>query len=310
MKSNSHALNDTIQDWHLWPILNEFDPDTCEFEPLEQGLTNENWLVTLPPPETTSEQNSKQAQQFVIRINAKNVESLNIHHEHEYEIVESINALKLCPSITYNDPNFTYWVRPFISGQTLAELNSDSFTTKNLLSSVAKILKTTHSQAIKSYWPSVDIIERSEYFWDQLLQNPSINKQSFTKLKLKLDIYLKPNHTQMTLCHMDTNLNNWILDNNKKLHLIDWEYAGLGNPVCDLAVFSDSAKLTTRQEEQLLESYGEYTLKQLHQAKLQMEYLSILWFAVQESTDSNTLHCELKNLAQRAELKPAISQTI
>tara|TARA_B100001063_G_scaffold34129_1_gene27768 strand:- start:1260 stop:1562 length:303 start_codon:yes stop_codon:yes gene_type:complete len=98
---------------------------------------------------------------------------------------------------------------------------------------------------------------------------------------------------------MDTNLHNWIVDESGSLHLIDWEYAGLGNPIWDLAVFSDSAKLSQSDDSKLLEFYGKYTLDELELAKQQMEYLSILWFAIQENTHSNTLMCELNNLAIR-----------
>lgn len=311
MKIESQALNEVLQDWSLWPILNQCNQAACTFTPLEQGLTNENWLVTLSKvrlslihssdTQVLTPQNSvlETPQQFVIRINASNAQSLNIDHKSEYEIVESISALDLCPIILYKEPSFKYWVRPYIDGHTLAELEAHDFNINNELASIARILRQAHKQPIKSHWPSVDIIERAEYFWQQILPKPSINTPEALRLKRILDDALQIDNPQTALCHMDTNIHNWIKDSDGKLHLIDWEYAGRGNPIWDLAVFSDSAKLNTQEEEQLLAFYGEYSLTQLHHAKLQMEYLSILWFAIQKNTDANTLLCELKNLASR-----------
>lgn len=291
MNSNQHTLNEVLQDWPLWPILNQYDHTKCDFAQLEQGLTNENWLVTLP---------NENEQPFVIRINAKNAKELNIHHQNEYEIVESISKLNICPAISYNDPTFKYWVRPYITGHTLAEHQAAGFSIEENLEKVAHIFKSTHSQPIQKHWPSVNTFVRTEFFWAQILPKPSMQKNDIERLKQTLDSALQPSTHKISLCHMDTNTHNWIINKTGELSLIDWEYAGLGNPIWDLAVFSDSAKLNTAEEEQLLTYYGQYNLAQLHHAKLQMEYLSILWFAVQENTDGNTLVCELKNLAARA----------
>ena len=291
MNSKSQALHDVLKDWSTWPVLNQYEHSACDFMPLEQGLTNENWLVTLP---------NENNQQFVIRINAKNAKTLNIHHQNEYEIVERISKLNICPAISYNDTDFKYWVRPYITGYTLAEHQSAGFDISEDLKQVAHILLSTHKQPIKKHWPSVNTYVRTEFFWAQILPKPSMQDSDLQQLKNKLDTALQPSSHLVSLCHMDTNTHNWIKDKNGILNLIDWEYAGLGDPIWDLAVFSDSAKLTLSEEEKLLTHYGNYTINQLHLAKLQMEYLSILWFAVQENTDSNTLHCELKNLAARA----------
>lgn len=293
MNNQLQTLHDVLKDWPLWPILNQYEQTACDFIPLEQGLTNENWLVTLP---------NENNQQFVIRINAKNAKTLNIHHQNEYEIVERISKLGICPAISYNDPDFKYWVRPYISGYTLAEHQSAGFEISEDLEQVAKLLLSTHKQPIEKHWPSVNTYVRTEFFWAQTLPKPSMQNANLQQLKQELDTALLPNNHLVCLCHMDTNTHNWIKNKNGTLNLIDWEYAGLGDPIWDLAVFSDSAKLSLSEEKKLLSFYGDYTVDQLHLAKLQMEYLSILWFAVQENTDSNTLYCELKNLAARASI--------
>ncbi len=290
----SHALNHVLKDWPQWPILNRVDASACDFTPLEQGLTNENWLVTLPDDNSNT--------QFVIRINAQNAKELNIDHQSEFEIVQRISNLNLCPQITFKESTFKYWVRPYICGNTLAEIQSQtpSYQIQHDLAEVANVLSTIHKQPTQPNWPSVNTIERTEYFWPQIIPRLIQHKSAILKCKVLLDELLKSDIKQASLCHMDTNTHNWIKDKSGKLNLIDWEYAGLGNPIWDLAVFSDSAKLSRREEQDLLSHYGQNSLEELHHAKRQMEYLSILWFAVQENTDCNTLLCELNNLVARS----------
>lgn len=292
MTADQKKLNAILQDWSLWPILNTFNSADCHFTRLEQGLTNKNWLVTLP---------DNHPKQFVIRINAENAKALHIDHKSEHEIVEEVSALKLCPDVLYIDPDHTYWVRPYICGETLAEHLSKNSDIQDDLSQVAKVLKATHKLPTQPHWPSINTLERTEYYWRQILPNPAFYTDQILKLKEQLDIALKATSPQLALCHMDPNIHNWIKDEYNHLSLIDWEYAGLGNPIWDLAVFSDSAQLNKTQEQQLLECYGKYSKFELEHAKLQMEYLSILWFAVQEHTHSNTFLCELKNLALQAQ---------
>jgi len=294
MQIRSRELIHILKDWPTWPVLNAFTISDCDFIQLEQGLTNENWLVTLPS--STPEQNN----QYVIRINAKNAEALNIHHQCELEIVQKVSKLNICPDILFLEPSFKYWIRPYIKGLTLAELYSNNLSDiSEEIKSIAQTLKHTHSQIIQDHWPSVDTNQRNDFFWDQIIPNLSIHKQGILGAKDQLDAKLKNQSIPNKLCHMDTNIHNWIKNESGQLFLIDWEYSGLGNPIWDLAVFSDSAKLNAQQENELLNEYGEYSLQQLHIAKLQMHYLSTLWYAVQQHINEEELLNTLEKLSQQ-----------
>jgi len=94
---------------------------------------------------------------------------------------------------------------------------------------------------------------------------------------------------------MDPNPSNWILD-NEKLHLIDWEYAAVGNKAWDLAVFADTCNLTPEQVEFFLNSYQGVGTEQFNLASKQMQYLSLLWFYVQDHLSDAALLNKLTNL--------------
>ena len=56
-------------------------------------------------------------------------------------------------------------------------------------------------------------------------------------------------------CHNDPLCENWILDGNGRMYLIDWEYAGMNDGMWDLADVSIEAALTPEQEDILLTAY-------------------------------------------------------
>ena len=56
------------------------------------------------------------------------------------------------------------------------------------------------------------------------------------------------------LCHNDLLPAN-ILDDNERIWIVDWEYAGMGNPLFDLAGVSANCCYSEEQEIALLESY-------------------------------------------------------
>ena len=57
-----------------------------------------------------------------------------------------------------------------------------------------------------------------------------------------------------TLCHNDLLPAN-IIDNGQALWLVDWEYAGIGNPLFDIASFSSNSQLSDDLEAALIEAY-------------------------------------------------------
>lgn len=286
---STDALNTILKDWHLWPVLNQWSQSQFNVTPLEKGLTNENWLITPIHPTV----GNQQVLQFVLRINAVNAKQLHIDHTAELAFVKAILRLNLCPDITYCDPNNTYWVRPYIEGKTLAELLEVKPALDNeTLFNVAQSLKLIHNTPIQQEWPVLDLEQRIDFFWQQIFAlNPNETHtlkqlQQLTNHTIKLD---KP--SQLALCHMDCNIHNWIINQEKYVFLIDWEYAAIGNATWDLAVLCNSAQLNKKQQQQLLHAYGGITTTELQQTLKEMKYLEILWLTAQQ-------HINLKQLAK------------
>ena len=58
---------------------------------------------------------------------------------------------------------------------------------------------------------------------------------------------MEQNIDRWTLCHIDANLDNFLYDQNKKLYLIDWEYAAMQDPDLDIAMMAIYSYLIKRK---------------------------------------------------------------
>lgn len=83
-------------------------------------------------------------------------------------------------------------------------------------------------------------------------------------------------------CHNDPLVANWVLDLNNKLYLIDWEYAGMNEPMWDLSCLSIEAEYTEAEDYALLKMYFEHEptigeRKRFVATKLYVDFLWTLW---------------------------------
>lgn len=83
-------------------------------------------------------------------------------------------------------------------------------------------------------------------------------------------------------CHNDPLSENWVLDGDERMYLIDWEYAGMNDAMWDLADVSIEAGLTASQDEILLNAYFDRNpttqeRSRFHANKIYLDYLWTLW---------------------------------
>ncbi|MEX2288109.1 MAG: phosphotransferase [Planctomycetaceae bacterium] len=87
-----------------------------------------------------------------------------------------------------------------------------------------------------------------------------------------------------TLCHNDLLPVN-IIDNGQTLWLVDWEYAGIGNPLFDIASISSNSQLSDDLEAVLLEAYTGTVDEQLRREVRILKAVSLLrealWSVIQ-----------------------------
>ena len=285
---NESTLHKLIKDWALWPSLCESEPQAKHFSPLKNGLTNENWLLHI---------NNKK---YVLRLNASNAHALHLNRHAEWHIHQHISQYDLCQPYIFRQKSDIYWMRAFMEGSTLKENieKNTNFLDEARLEKIAAKFNFLHSLPISNNWPEINHKKRIEHYWNQIfrqLDSQADLKKTLIELRQSIDKKVIYTSYAPTLCHMDANANNWIID-GEKMHLIDWEYAALGNPLWDLAEFCLSCELDKTQTHSFLKSYGIKNLSAFEHAKKQMMYLSLLWFAVQKEISHDDLINQLSQL--------------
>jgi thiamine kinase-like enzyme len=107
------------------------------------------------------------------------------------------------------------------------------------------------------------------------------------------------------LCHNDLGRGNFI-DDGTQLWLIDWEYAGVGDPYYDLAFIAHNNRLSPEEEAELVQAYaGQYhprDLEHLARMKVAHDFFHVFWYASQlSSTDTpGTIFGETANFMRIA----------
>lgn len=114
-------------------------------------------------------------------------------------------------------------------------------------------------------------------------------KQTVMRLKHEMDAQgLSPR----VPCHNDSLVDNWVLDAQDKLYLIDWEYSGMNEAMWDLSCLSIEASYTEAEDDLLLNAYyGRVATidekRRFVVAKLYVDYLWTLWGLTRVPYDGN-----------------------
>ena len=83
-------------------------------------------------------------------------------------------------------------------------------------------------------------------------------------------------------CHNDL-LNANFIDDGSRLWIVDWEYAGMGDPFFDLGNFAVNHELDADGERLLLESYGSGDAEALTLMRFMSDFREAMWGVVQQA---------------------------
>jgi thiamine kinase-like enzyme len=274
------SLSDVLDDWPLWGLTTKPITEN-QVTPLIGGLTNECYQLSLDSGE------------YIIRISAENTQALGINRTIEKSIHQLVSTLQFTSELRYCDDEDRYWIRDYIMGESL---DANGNISDNTLSYMVEQLKALHHTSIDLSLPRVNISEKAEAYWC-ILEAREADKEML-KMKALMQVAMsEPPEGTFCLCHFDPVPANWLYT-PEGLKLLDWEYAGLGHPFWDLSALlqgivqgmnsqncSASVDELSAQEDHLeqriIELYGIEDLTSWRRAKVQMEYLSSLWYKAQ-----------------------------
>jgi thiamine kinase-like enzyme len=208
--------------------------------PIGGGITNHNYRVDVG------------GESYFLRLPGASTELLGINRDYEYAANLAAGKLGIAPEVVYFIQTEGYLVTRFITGRPLPP---DEIRQPENIRHVMQMVRKIHAMPpIPGNFSIFHVIE--DYTSTARRYHVSF-PQDFDWLMSRVaeaEKTLKAHTLPLRACHNDLLNANFILA-GERLYIIDWEYAGMGDPFFDLANFSDHHELTDDQDRWLLECY-------------------------------------------------------
>jgi thiamine kinase-like enzyme len=209
-------------------------------EPLDGGLTNANYLVR------------RGAERFVVRV-GDDIPQHQVMRFNERAAALAAHAAGLSPKVLHHEMGVL--VTEFIEGRTL---RPEEMREPHMLERIVTLIKGCHRQVIAHlrgpvlmFWPFHVLRDYAA----TLREGGSRWTEEIPRLQglaARLETMLGP--IDLAFCHNDLLAGN-LIDDGKRLWLIDWDYAGFNTPLFDLANLASNNGLGEAEERCLLALY-------------------------------------------------------
>ena len=235
-------------------------------EPLGGGITNRNFKVEAG------------GESFVLRIGGKDTELLGIDRVHEHAASLVAASLGVGPEVVaFVEPD-GYLVTRFLEGSPVEPEEMP-------VAAVGELLRLVHGAGpIEARFDSFRVVEAYREIAER---NGVAVPAAYAEAKRRADeIERRRARDELRLCHNDL-LNANFIDDGDRIRIVDWEYAGMGDPFFDLANFAVNHSLDEEGEQMLLAGYaGEATdaaLDALHEMRFMSDFREAMWGVVQQA---------------------------
>jgi thiamine kinase-like enzyme len=220
----------------------------------------------------------------VIRLAGNDTHLLGISREVEYAATVAAAGVGVGPEvITFVRPE-GYLVTRFIDGGPLPEAEAHAPIN---LARVARALRRFHDvPAIPGLFIPLRIVEA--YRALALARDVRIPREydlaSLVGRRIEVALLAAP--VELRPCHNDL-LNANFIDDGERLRIVDWEYAGMGDPFFDLGNFSINHSLTPDEDAVLLREYDGEDVRIARLARLTLmrvvsDFREAMWGVLQQ----------------------------
>jgi thiamine kinase-like enzyme len=230
-------------------------------ETLGGGITNHNFKVTVG------------METYVVRIGGRDTELLGIDREHEHEASLAAARLGVGPEVVgFVDGCL---VTRFIEGEIAERVDPGV---------VGETLRLVHDgPRIPGRFDAFRVVED----YRRTAEERGVAMPAAYAEAARKAAQLEPRNRARPIrpCHNDL-LNANFIDDGTRLRIVDWEYAGMGDPFFDLGNFAVNHELDEPGERELLEAYGEpgdEALAALHDMRFMSDFREAMWGVVQQA---------------------------
>lgn len=239
---STHLKNDAIE--IIEKVLKVNKKDIHNIHTLKKGMTNRSFIFTVKD------------KRYIMRIPGEGTDKL-IDRKEEYDVYQQVKTEPYTEKILYLNPDNGYKISEFLE----STRNSDANDILDVKRSI-NVLHKFHNQNYQvnhtfDLWKQID-------FYESLRNTTSAYRdyEDTKKRVLKLKPFIKENIERWSLCHIDANSDNFLIDKNNKVFLIDWEYAGMQDPDLDIAMYAMYAGYDKEQIDQLIDIYYKNNCKE------------------------------------------------
>jgi thiamine kinase-like enzyme len=242
-----------------------------EVTPIAAGITNRNFLI------------STGDERFVLRLAGRDTDLLGIDREAEVEAGRAASAAGVGPEIVVWMPERSCLVTRFVLGEPIPE---DDLQRHEILGHVIRSVRAIHASApIRSTFPVFRIVEDyARVATEHGVEVPGSYDEAHAVAD-RIEVAFSRAPMPLTTCHDDLLNANFLLD-GEHVWIVDYEYAGMGDPFFDLGNLSVNNGLGPDAQEALLGHYfGE--VHDTHRARLALmrlvsDFREAMWGVVQQ----------------------------
>lgn len=239
---STHLKNYAIE--IIEKVLRVNKKDIHNIHTLKKGMTNRSFIFTVKD------------KRYIMRIPGEGTDKL-IDRKEEYDVYQRVKTEPYTEKILYLNPDNGYKISEFLE----STRNSDANDILDVKRSI-NVLHQFHNQNYQvnhtfDLWKQID-------FYESLRNTTSAYRdyEDTKKRVLKLKPFIKENIERWSLCHIDANSDNFLIDKNNKVFLIDWEYAGMQDPDLDIAMYAIYAGYDKEKIDQVIDIYYENKCKE------------------------------------------------
>ena len=240
-------------------------------ERIKGGLTNENWVVRTA------------AQAVVVRLSTIHEQVLQIDRANEAAALAAADKAGIGAEVLLCAPERRLLVTRYIQGRTWT--SRDARTLENIRR-IAQVLQQLHALEAPNGIQPLDLQRVLSGYWRVLMEKGAATRVGTAAQRDRATTIASASARMAPacLCHNDVHHLN-IIDTGR-LRLVDWEYAGLGDPFFDLASVCSYHGFNEELKARLLREYlgaaPTSATERLQQMCWLFDYIRDLWFAVRE----------------------------
>ncbi len=243
------------------------------FTVLSGGITNRNFLITI----------AGRHDRYVIRLAGNDTHLLGISREVERAATVAAAGVGVGPEVTAFIRPEGYLVTRFIDG---SPVSAESVHERETLERVAQSLRRIHDgPPIPGSFVPLRIVEAYRALAAARGVRIPEAYDIAALIGRRIEVACLANPVEPRPCHNDL-LNANFIDDGARIRIVDWEYAGMGDPYFDLGNFSINHELTPDEDAHLLAAYGDIDradhLARLTLMRVVSDFREAMWGVLQQ----------------------------